>query len=144
MSADEAVEFIQRLQNEGTGVRLDATWVANPAPYDRKIALSRHEDNSLNFHLVDSGCKISVGSCFDEPSPVIVEHSSRYVRFGNVQSMILCMSYFGTKRHLVTDNNTSIERAVANWKRATEKKWVVSERNHPKIYPKISENLERG
>ena len=71
------------------GQELDQTLrgLANPAPYDRKIALSRHEDNSLNFHLVDSGCKISVGSCFDEPSPAIVEHSSRYVRFGNVRSM---------------------------------------------------------
>ena len=87
VSAEELNEFILRIQNGGSGVRKDGTWATNPAPYDRKIDLVKNEDNGLNLHLVDSGCTYLDGCQFNEPSPAIVDASSRYVRLGNIRSM---------------------------------------------------------
>ena len=87
VSPAEANEFILRIQSGGSGSKKDGTWVANPAPYDRKIDLVKNEDNTLNLHLVDTGCTYLDGMEFDEPSPEVVDTSSRYVRLGNVRSM---------------------------------------------------------
>ena len=86
ISVKEAHEFIRRVQSGGTGVRKDGTWVANPAPCQRKIDLTKEEDNSLNLHLVESGKKHLCGSSFDEPSPAVIDVSSRCVRLGNLRS----------------------------------------------------------
>ena len=87
ISIDEAYEFVLRIQNGGTGVRKDGSWAANPAPYDRKIDLTKHEDNALNLHVVDTGHAISEGSEFQEPSPPCVECCGRYVRLGRVRTL---------------------------------------------------------
>ena len=87
ISTEELNEFIARIQSGGSGVKKDGTWLANPAPYDLKIDLTKHEDNSLNLHLVDLGKKHLCGSEFPEPTPAIVESTCKYFRLGNMRSI---------------------------------------------------------
>ena len=82
MTVDELNEFFLRIRNGGTGVRRDGTWTVNPAPFDGKLDLTTNEENLLNLHVVDSGCKHSEGSSFESPSPEVIERSCRYVRVG--------------------------------------------------------------
>ena len=87
ISVEELHEFVLRIQNGGSGVKKDGTWLSNPAPYDRKINLTKLEDNSLNLHLLDFGKKHLYGSTFPEPTPAVLESTCRYFRLGNVCSI---------------------------------------------------------
>ena len=87
ISTEELNEFILRVQSGGSGIRKDGTWAANPAPYHQKINLTKKEENLLNLHLVEVGKQTHIGSTFLEPSPAIVDSSSRYVILGKVRSM---------------------------------------------------------
>ena len=95
ISTAELKEFIKRIQSGGSGVRQDGTWTTNPAPYNRKINLTNHQDNSLNLHLVESRSKKLDSSTFVEPSPDVV------VRILSAFSFYKLMSYYEIQSDLI-------------------------------------------
>ena len=67
-------------------MKKDGTWMANPAPIDKKIDLSSDDDNILDLHLRSEGRKDGSPPDFDDPTPAIVNQSGLYVCLGKTRS----------------------------------------------------------
>ena len=85
LSLGEANGFIRCIENEGTGSKPDNTWRPNPAPFITKHDLNNHNcDNPLNLYYTDMGDKNTSLNHLSEPSVVVLEQGSRYIRLGRV------------------------------------------------------------
>ena len=90
ITTEEVNSFIRCIEKGGAGAKVDNTWKSNPAPFDVKINLTNKEDNLLNIHYNDIGRKTQKSalddSIFSEPSPSIIDESSRFIRLGRMST----------------------------------------------------------
>ena len=59
---------------------------ANPTSFDRKINLTRDDDNILNLHVRSEGRKVGSPVVFEDPTPQVIDQSGICVRVGKVSS----------------------------------------------------------